>query len=159
AIVIVCGQRWMPTQGRDPSEPGRSDEGGGFMFRFVASGVVLLLAVTFVMSEEFTGIITKFEDGKDTFKKGGFGKKKDPDAEPEEKTLPTAANVKYMKAKFNLEDKKLEADGELEGGKDAFAKQVKDAAEKKGDKGKGKGKGFGFGGGVFAQIITEGEGD
>jgi hypothetical protein len=92
------------------------------MFRFVASAVVVLFAVTVVMAEEFVGVITKFEDGKVTFKKG-FGKKGG-DQKPEEKTLPVAANVKYMKAKFNIEDKKFEVDGELPGGKDAFAKQV-----------------------------------
>src|SRR5438874_1744320 len=117
------------------------------MFRFVASAFVVLLVVTVVTSEEFVARITKFEDGKITFTKATFKKT---DEKPEEQTMRVAKKAKFMKAKFNLEEKKLETDGELEGGREAFATRVKEAVKTK------KGK---FGGAVFAQIVTEGEGD
>jgi hypothetical protein len=120
------------------------------MYKFVGSALAVLVVFTIAAAEEFTGIITKYEDGKITFKK--FAKKGD---KGEEATRPVAAGCKFLKAKFNKDDKKFEADGDLEGGKEAFAKQVKDAAAKKPDDDKKKG----FGGGVFAQIITDGDGD
>ncbi|MCI0379584.1 MAG: hypothetical protein L0215_18400 [Gemmataceae bacterium] len=128
------------------------------MRKFAWAACVILVAFAVASAEEFTASVSKFEDGKITFtkfgKKGGGGK-------AEAITLPVAADCKFMKAKFN-EEKKLETDGALEGGKAAFEKRVKEAAAKKKDAGddakKGK-KGFGFGGGVFVQIVTEGEGD
>lgn len=121
------------------------------MSKFVGSALLVLIVLTVAVADEFTASITKFEDGKVTFTKFKKGEK------GEATTLPVSAKVKFMKAKFNPEDKKLEADGELEGGKDAFDKQVKEAAAKKSTDDTKK-KGFG-GGGVFAQIVTEGEGD
>ena len=76
-------------------------------------------------------------------------------------TLAVAADCKFMKAKFNKEEMKVETDGELEGGKEAFAKRVKESAAKKPDENKDtdkKGKKFFGFGGVFAQIVTDGEG-
>jgi hypothetical protein len=66
-------------------------------------------------------------------------------------TLQLAKKAKYMKGKFMKSEDKftIESDGELEGGKEALEKRVKEAAEKKGK----------FGAGVFAHIITKGEGD
>jgi hypothetical protein len=132
------------------------------MRRFVAAVVVVLVAFAFAVAEEFNAVVTKVEGNKVSFKKFEFGKKGGGKAE--EMTLPLAANAKFMKAKFNKEEMKTEADGEFEGGKEAFEKRVKEALAKKPDddkkdekKKKGKG-GFGFGG-VFTQIITEGEGD
>jgi hypothetical protein len=116
------------------------------MHRFVAAATAVLLVVTVALSDEFVGRITKFEDGKITFTKVKFG---DPDAKPEEQTMRVAKKAKFMKAKFNKEDKKFEADGELEGGKEAFAKRVEEAKTKKGK----------FGPGLIAQIITTGEGE
>jgi hypothetical protein len=120
------------------------------------------LAVGIALAEEFTASVTKVEGGKIYFKKGGgFGKGGKP---AEETSLTLASNVKYLKGKTSFADKKLtiEAAGDLEGGKEAFEKLVKDAAEaakKKADTTeKKKGKGFG-GGGVFTQLVTEGEGD
>ena len=123
------------------------------MHRFVCATLVILITVVFATAEEFSGVVSKFEDGKITFKKFKKGEKGG-----EATTLAVAANVKFMKAKFNKEEMKIEADGELEGGKEAFAKRVKEAAEKKPDENKDKKKGFNFGG-VFTQIVTEGEGD
>jgi hypothetical protein len=117
------------------------------MHRFVASTFVVLLVVSVVTSEEFVARITKFEDGKITYTKATFKKT---DEKPEEMTMRVAKKAKYMKAKFNFEEKKIETDGELEGGKDTFATRVKEAAKTK------KGK---FGGAVIAQIVTTGEGD
>lgn len=126
--------------------------------RFICAAVVTLVAFGVAMAEEFTASITKVEDGKITFKKfKGKGEK------AEEATLAVAANVKYLKGKASFADMKftVEADGNLEGGKEAFEKLVKEAAAKKpDDKDKDKKKkGFGGFGGVFAQIVTEGEGD
>jgi hypothetical protein len=121
------------------------------MHRFVAAATAVLLVVTVALSDEFVGSITKFEDGKITVTKFKKGEKSEPE------TIRVSKKAKFMKAKFNFEEKKVEVDGELEGGKEAFAKRVEEAAKAKG-KGKGKGKGFGFPG-VFAQIVTTGEGD
>jgi hypothetical protein len=115
-------------------------------FVFVFTAVVVLVAFTIATADEFTGTVTKFEDGKITVKKG-FGKK------AEEKTYTVAANAKFNKGKKGAEKGKVDADGALEGGKDAFAKMVKEAVEKKDTT-----KKFG-GGGLFTYIITEGEGD
>jgi hypothetical protein len=116
------------------------------MHRFVAAATAVLLMVTVALSDEFVGMITKFEDGKITFKKFKKGE------EPVEGTMQVAKKAKFMKGKFNKSDDKfvIEADGELEGGKEAFAKRIEEAVKMK------KGK---FGGGLFAQIITKGEGD
>jgi Skp family chaperone for outer membrane proteins len=127
------------------------------MRKFAWAACVILVAFAVASAEEFTASVSKFEDGKITFTK--FGKKGDGKVEPT--TLPVAADCKYMKAKFNQEEKKFETDGALEGGKEAFEKRVKEAAAKKkeaGDDAKKK-KGFGGFGGVIAQIVTEGEGD
>lgn len=139
--------------------------------RFACAGVVTLLTLSVALAEEFTANVSKIEGGKITFTKGGFGggfgKGKGKDAKkPEPITLDLASNVKYLKAKaaFNAEDKKLNitVEGNLEGGKEAFEKLVKEnAAKKKEDpdkKGKGKFGGFG-GGGTTVQLVTEGEGD
>jgi hypothetical protein len=112
------------------------------MHRFVIAATAVLLVVTVALSDEFVASISKFEDGKITFTK--FKGKEKGEAE----TMQVAKKAKFMKAKFNKEDKKIEADGELEGGRAAFAKRVEEAAKNKGK--------FGFG--VFAQIVTEGEG-
>ncbi len=116
------------------------------MYRFVAAATAVLVVVTVALSDEFVGAISKFEDGKITVKKFKKGE------QPEEMTLRVSKKAKFMKAKFNKADEKfvIEPDGELEGGREAFATRVKEAAKMK------KGK---FGGAVFAQIITKGEGD
>jgi hypothetical protein len=111
------------------------------MHKFVAAATAVLLVVTVALSDEFVGVVTKFEDGKITVKKfKGKGE------EPEVLTIQVSKKAKYMKAKFNKEDKKFEVDGELEGGKKAFEMRLKES-----EKGKFKG--------VFAQIVTKGEGD
>jgi hypothetical protein len=111
------------------------------MHKFVAAATAVLLVVTVALSDEFVGVVTKFEGGKITVKKfKGKGE------EPEVLTIQVSKKAKYMKAKFNKEDKKFEVDGELEGGKEAFEKRLKES-----EKGKFKG--------VFAQIVTKGEGD
>ena len=124
------------------------------MRKFVVSAVAVLAFVAYASAEEFIGTITKYEDGKITFKK--FGK----DKKAEETTLKVAANVKIVKGKFNKSDEgfKVDADGDYEGGKDMLVKAVKEAADKAKDAGdKGKGKGFGFGGGVGAWLVTDGD--
>ncbi len=116
------------------------------MYRFVASATVVLLAVTVALADEFPAAITKFENGKVTFRKINFKKKGE---KSKEQTLPVAADCKFVKAQFNKEEKKVERGDALEGGKEAFAKRVTEAAENKGE------KGFGA---VFGMIITSGEG-
>src|SRR5262249_12804824 len=133
------------------------------MRRFVGAGVVVLVAFAFAAAEEFTGVVTKIEGDKVTFKKFEKGAK----GKAEEKTLPLAANAKFMKAKFSKDDMKFVTDGEFEGGREAFEKRVKDAVaaaakkpdDKKDDEQKKKKGKFGGFGGVFTQIVTEGEGD
>lgn len=117
------------------------------MWKFVAASLVLMIAVAVAAADEFTGFITRFEDGKMAVK----GTKK---TETEEVILKVADNVKIVRSKMNMNTKKLEAGEAYEGGKDALAKQVKSTAEqvkKWTEEGK---KGFGLG--VFASIVTEG---
>ena len=122
------------------------------MRRFVVSAVAVMAIVAFASAEEFTGVITKFEDGKLTIKK--FNKDDFKFGEP--MTLKVADKVKIQKAKVSTDGGfKIEADGDYEGGKDALVKAIKDAVDKAKDAGD---KFKGFGGGVFAQVITEGEG-
>ena len=123
------------------------------MHKFFGALLAFVAVVALVTAEEFVGSISKFEGGKITVKKL---KKGEQPGEPI--TMSVAADCKFMKAKFNKEEMKFETDGELEGGKEAFAKRVKEAAAKKPDENKDTEKKKGFGG-VFAQIVTEGEGD
>ena len=97
------------------------------MRRFAAAVVVVLVAFAFAVADEFVAGVTKIDGNKVTFKKFKKGEKS------EEMTLPLATNAKFMKGKFNKEEKKIEADGELEGGKEAFEKRVKEALAKKPD--------------------------
>lgn len=129
------------------------------MRKFIASCAVVLIAFTIAAGEEVTGIITKVDGNKVTFKKGGFGKKKDGD-KAEEVTL-NAEGAKVVNGKVSFADKKLqvEAGEAYEGGLkklgEAAAEAAKKAGEKKDDPDKKGKKGFGGFPGVFAQIITD----
>jgi hypothetical protein len=119
------------------------------MRKFVATGFVFAIAVAVAAADEFAGFVTKFEDGKMTVKKSQGTEP------PEEVALKVAENVRIVRGKVNRETMKIEAGDAYEGGKDAFAKQVKETAEqvkKWTEEGK---KGFGLG--VFARIITDGD--
>ncbi|HYV39835.1 MAG TPA: hypothetical protein VE988_29365, partial [Gemmataceae bacterium] len=147
------------------------------MRKFIASTFVTLALVAMAAAGEHTGIVTKFEDGKLILKdfsgllQGG---------EATDITIVVADNVKILKGKIDIQGGfaggaiPIEADGDYPGGKEAFAKAVKEATAKKADDKKADDKkaddkkagkkvgGFGgmFGGpGVFAHVITEGEGD
>ena len=118
------------------------------MRKYVATSLVFVIAVAVAAADEFTGFITRFEDGKMT-----VNKTKGTDTE--DVTLKVADNVKIVRSKMNMNTKKLEAGEAYEGGKDALAKQVKHTAEqvkKWTEEGK---KGFGLS--VFASIVTEGD--
>jgi len=118
------------------------------MLKLIAASLVLMIAVAVSAADEFTGFITRFDDGKMTVKKSKGN-------ETEEVILKVADNVKIVRGKMNMNTKKLEAGEAYEGGKDALAKQVKHTAEqvkKWTEEGK---KGFGLG--VFASIVTEGD--
>ncbi len=67
------------------------------MYRFIASVVVVLFALSTGFAEEFAGRITKFEDGKLTFLKG-FGFKKGQN--DEEQIFAVDAKCKFLKAKL-----------------------------------------------------------
>ena len=99
------------------------------MQKFAGALVLVFAMFALAAAEEFGAVVTKFEDGKITFKKFKKGEKGGGEAT----TLTVAEKCKYMKGKFNQEEKKFEVDGELEGGKDAFAKRVKESAAKKPD--------------------------
>lgn len=118
------------------------------MLKYIAASLVLVIAVAVAAADEFTGFITRFEDGKMTVKKSKG-------TETKEVTLKVADNVRIVRGKMNMNTKKLEAGEAYEGGKDALAKLVKSTAEqvkKWTEEGK---KGFGLG--VFASIVTEGD--
>ena len=118
------------------------------MWKFVVAPLVLVIAIPVSAADEFSGFVTKFEDGKIAVKRS---KGAEP---PEEVTLKVAEDVKIVRGKVNPSTMKIEAGEDFEGGKDALAKQVKETAErvkKYIEEGK---KGFGLG--VFAVIVTEG---
>jgi hypothetical protein len=103
--------------------------------KVVCAMAVMVFAFSVAMAEEFMGAIKKVEDGKITVTKFKKGEKKG-----EEVTLSLAKKVKVVNAKFNKEDKKIEAGDKLEGGlKNERFKEI---------------KGFG----VFSQIITNDDG-
>ena len=82
--------------------------------KVVCLAVILFLSVGVVFADQFGALITKVDGNKVTFApiegKGKDAKK------GEEKTMKAAKDVKIVKAKFNQETKKLEDDGEVEGG-------------------------------------------
>jgi len=123
------------------------DPGGVSMYRFIASVVVVLFALSTGFAEEFAGRITKFEDGKLTFLKG-FGFKKGQN--DEEQIFAVDAKCKLLKAKFRKGERKIDVDGAYEGGRERFEKRVRDAA---------KGNPKNLANAVFVQIITTGEGE
>ena len=118
------------------------------MLKFVATSLVLMMAVSIAAADEFVAFITKLEDGKMTILKSKG-------TETEEITLKLSDNVRIVRSKMNMNTKKLEAGESFEGGKEALAKLVKETAErvkKWTEEGK---KGFGLG--VFASIVTDGD--
>jgi PII-like signaling protein len=67
------------------------------MRRFIGATVITVCAFSVALAEEFTGTITKVEDGSITVRKGGFGfggKK----TEAEEKTLKVAKDAKIFRS-------------------------------------------------------------
>jgi hypothetical protein len=136
------------------------------MRKFIGASAVVLVAFTIATAEEVTGVISKIDGNKVTFKKGGFGFGKKED-KSEEVVLTVAADAKVTKAKTSFADKKftIESGDPYEGGLKKFGEAVAEAAEKYGKmtdeekKGKGgKGGKGGFGGainGLRAQIITD----
>jgi hypothetical protein len=79
----------------------------------VCAAAVLAITFSVASAEEFFGSITKIADGKITVStKYDKAEKKF----TEEKTLTVAKDVKVVNAKFNKEEKKLEAGEPLEGG-------------------------------------------
>jgi len=82
------------------------------MRRVAVATMVLLFGVSFAFAEEFMANIKKVDGNKVTFAKFDKGSKKP----GEDMTLPAADNVKVVKAKFNKEEKTLEAGDPIEGG-------------------------------------------
>lgn len=119
------------------------------MWKFVAASLVLFIGSSVANADEFSGFITKFEEGKMTVMTSK-------DTEPlKEVTLKLADKVKIVRSKVNMETMKIEAGEAFEGGKEALAKYVKETAEKV-KKWTEEGK-KGFGVGVFASIVTDGD--
>lgn len=125
---------------------------------------VMAVGIGVTFADEFQATITKAdqEGGKLTlqkFKKAKAEKDKKfafPEKDGDPITLTVAKDAKITKAKFNLEEKKWEPDGAVEGGlkNDIFKIEEKKDAPK--DK---KGKFGGFGGfGLQAQITTSDDG-
>ncbi|MCI0463462.1 MAG: hypothetical protein L0Z62_41520 [Gemmataceae bacterium] len=65
------------------------------MRRFLCAAVVAVCAFSVALAEEFTGSITKIENGSITVKSGGFGFGKKTEAE--EKTFKVAKNAKIIR--------------------------------------------------------------
>jgi hypothetical protein len=79
--------------------------------KFFCALTVLVVGLSVALAEEFTANISKVADGKVTFTKMKKGK-----ADGEAMTLPAAADVKVVTAKFNKETKKVEAGEHLADG-------------------------------------------
>jgi hypothetical protein len=119
------------------------------MWKFVATSLVLFIGSSVANADEFSGFITKFEEGKMTVITSK-------DTEPlKEVTLKLADKVKIVRSKVNMETMRIEAGEAFEWGKEALAKYVKETAEKV-KKWTEEGK-KGFGVGVFASIVTDGD--
>lgn len=119
------------------------------MRKLVVASLVLVVAGAALTADEFSGFITRFEDGRMVVKKSKGGET------PEEINLKVADNVRIVRGKVNINTMKLEAGEALEGGKEALSIQVKETAarvRKYIEEGR---KGFGLG--VFAGIVTEGD--
>ena len=101
--------------------------------KVVCLAVILFLSVGVVFADQFGALITKVDGNKVTFHPFNFKDKQ----KGEEKTMKAAKDVKIVKATFNQETKKLEDDGEVEGG--LKHKMFTELPEK----------------GIFAQITTD----
>jgi hypothetical protein len=110
--------------------------------KFVAALVLALTAFGFAVADEFQAIITKVEDGKVTYKRVKGRNEEGKTEYAEDKTLPTAKDVKVVKAKYDTEARKMVNGDPVEGGlkNDAFK-----------DLGKDKKKGVG----VLATLMTD----
>src|SRR5437588_12435065 len=92
-------------------------EGAPMLRKFVCAAVVVVIGLSVATADEFFATITKVEGNKVTFKKGGFGKKKDADAPPaKEETLPVTKDVKVTKGKFDMDTKKFAPGDHIENG-------------------------------------------
>jgi hypothetical protein len=110
--------------------------------RFVAALVLAFTAFGFAVADEFQAIITKVKDGSVTYKRVKGRNEEGKTEYAEDKTLPTAKDVKVVKARYDTEAKKMVNGDPLEGGlkHDAFK-----------DMGKDKKKGIG----VLATLMTD----
>ena len=98
------------------------------MRKMIASAVVLVVGLSFVMADEFTGVIKKIDGNKITVERKKKGE------EAKEMTL-NASGAKVVKGMFNKDTKKVEAGDVLEGG-------LKNEAVKEG---------------AYAQFVTDGD--
>lgn len=114
---------------------------------------IALTAFVVAATEGFPAIVTRFdfEHGTVSFLKlttDGSGAQK--------RSLVVSADCKFVKVKFNKEKNKDEPEGELKGGKLAFANLVMETVEaerKETERNKFK---FGLGG-VYCELVTEGD--
>ena len=100
------------------------------MRKFIGASAVVLVAFTIATAEEVTGVISKIDGNKVTFKKtAAFGKKDD---KSEEVVLMVAEKAKVTKAKVSFADKKIavESGEEYEGGMTKFGEAVAAASKK-----------------------------
>jgi hypothetical protein len=113
------------------------------MRRLIASAVAVLFAITLATAEDIGGNLTKIEDGKATYIKGGKGGKKGKKGEPA--TLEIAKGVTYNTGTrvFDKEAKKATYTKE----KDLTEADVKDLISKAGEKG------------IGVRLITADDGD
>src|SRR4051794_24421918 len=97
------------------------------MKKFVFAAVCTFALVGFVMADEFIATISKVDGNTVTYKKGGFGKKKDGAEEPKEEKADVTPDVKVAKGEF---DKGDGAKGGGKGGKGGIALKPGDPIEK-----------------------------
>jgi hypothetical protein len=96
--------------------------------RFVAALVLALTAFGFAVADEFQAIITNVKDGRITYMRVKGRNAEGKTEYDAQKTLPTAKDVKVVKARYDTQAKKMVNGAPLEGGlkHDAFKNLGKD---------------------------------
>lgn len=98
--------------------------------KLVCAVAVMVVAVGFVMADEFTATITKVDGGKITYQKMKKTKKGEPAAKDGDPVVINAEGATVAKGTFNKDTKKLEKGDAIEGGVKGLAELVTKAGDK-----------------------------
>jgi hypothetical protein len=101
----LWGRRFFLAWGWDENGAGTVRGENMLLLRLACVGAVLALSASVALAEEFFGFISKIDGDKITVTKFEFGKKE----KPKPKVLTVDKKLKVVTAKFNKEEKKVEA--------------------------------------------------